>query len=407
MRRLTVTLVVAGLAVLVPALPADGDDTEVAPEGNSVGAKADVQSGVAPQGAVLLTIDGMKLSEAIKVVRDHDRVQKRAESVRYAPEYIEVFAHAGSYSAGAYRTSTGLLETLEDLEESWNVAHSTPPPSMGKAELSPDRFLELTVDGFRIPSETSAELRDTFHETFIDARPIDRQSIVVSPHRDRNSQPGEPNLTVIEDPMQNYTSDATTRTTSRSVPAGYQFDVPYAGRLYVWIQQGFRVIRDYIIGLGDYGYDGGGIPRAAYEHDFKLIRNNCNELWWADRDNLTGWHANLPGAYLDTTASDPCTVSDFTIGSYFADDLDESVMYDIAVLSNSGFGSSNRARLAAQTGWIHYQSPNCYPHLVNPWCVGILPSPQTIFYVQLPSFRVPLGCIEYFHQRGFQRCTGP
>ena len=309
---------------------------------------------------------------------------------RYTDSF-EILGGAGDKRGGYYSADGGSLQkTLEQLKKRWHRNHSD------KA---------FVVDGLRVPKDQSQLVRTALSSRITTATSVSKSKPVVG---------GTDGAQIMDKPTQKdvRTETEPTPKVGGDPNPGVHWDVPDAGVLNSWVDKNnYAIIHHGIDGLGNlnkaYGpWDtinpAGGF---AYEHDLKLRGgpNACqNNAWWAMRSDTT-WSSSLPGAYLDTGASDVCSEEDFTVGSYHAFALDSRKHYTITMGTRRGIMATSNAKLTGQTLKIHNYPQQC--GRINPWCVGLPGSRQNISYIADPDigFTMP-GCYIWAYSEGARPC---
>jgi hypothetical protein len=165
-----------------------------------------------------------------------------------------------------------------------------------------------------------------------------------------------------------------------------------------------------------------GMP-LAFELDVKLINPqnsdsqwNCpdsekDDFWISDRDDWRG-EISIPdaaGPYWDTSALDPCSRKDLTVGIYHPEELKKGDVYELR-LEFSEAGNSLTSGIEWHAELLE-RAPGCDD---SPWCVNVEP-----FYddYRLPQVIIPYGyswpfpfCYEYEYnpgRRGAGECGLP
>lgn len=165
-----------------------------------------------------------------------------------------------------------------------------------------------------------------------------------------------------------------------------------------------------------------GMP-LAFEFDVKLINPhnsdsqwNCpdseeNDFWISDRDDYR-YELGIPddaGPYWDTSALDPCSRKDLTVGVYHPEELKKGENYGLTVNFNKA-GDSPTSGIEWHAELLE-RVPNCDD---TPWCVNVEPEYDDY---RLPQVIIPYGygwpfpyCYDYRYRegrRGADECTFP
>lgn len=314
------------------------------------------------QSAVVISISPITVSALLDELPGNSAVAGRSLT-----DPIEILGGNGEWRGGVFGEANSLDTALSTFQETWSINR-------------PD--IELQVDTFRVSAADAARMESVLaeHVTSTSSVPFDTPIV---------AEPGS--VRPMELPV---------------APAEDAFDVPHSGRFQALNQQGWAAFRHLLAGLGnDNSAYGGSFSTYAYEHDTKL-QGSCSGSWWATRDAMLGWDTNLPGPYFDVDTDDECSVRDFTVGSYWANELNDSTLYEIDVMARLDGGSSSNARLTASALRIARERLDCNSNTPNPWCVGVdFPQPigQNRSLISTTPFPVP-GCYAWIYGSGYGSC---
>ncbi len=165
-----------------------------------------------------------------------------------------------------------------------------------------------------------------------------------------------------------------------------------------------------------------GIP-LAFEFDVKLINPqnsdsqwNCpdseeDDFWISDRDDykVELFIPEDAGPYWDTSALDPCSRKDLTVGVYHPEELEKGKNYGLTLNFNKA-GDSPTSGIEWHAELLE-RAPNCDD---TPWCVNVEPEYDDY---RLPQVIIPYGygwpfpyCYKYKYdqgKRGADECVYP
>ncbi|MFD9941250.1 hypothetical protein [Nonomuraea sp. NPDC059022] len=278
----------------------------------------------------------------------------------------------GEFRGGYLAPEGSVAAALTTFEDTWNLSERKP----------------LYIDALRVPAQAAAQVKNVL-KGYVTAE---------------TAVPSTTPVTVIDDRV------SAVRPQPVSAAVAAELDVPDRGMTLALNQQGHRGIRHSFFGLSNSnGAYGSGYSFYAYEHDTKVLSVNggCNDNdFWILRNGGLGWSSNLPGAYFDTNASDPCNTQDMTVGSWNAHQLNGGTTYTVDTWGGHGGAVLSHMNLTAQALRIKRESPNCSGDTPKPWCVGVdFPTPigRSVRLISLNPVMIP-ACYSWRAGGGGERC---